>query len=84
MTVVGDHFSGAVPLRNPPPKNTIFGDGRLYRTVSRKDYQIKTDLLREPRLKSKNRGGALSQLPLKITPLNMFFPPRNSAAEHHC
>ena len=39
-------------------------------------------LLREPRLKSNNRSGALSQPSLKLTPINMLLPPRDSTAKH--
>jgi len=60
----------------------IFGNARLYRTVSRRDRLPKTVLLREPRLKSNNRGGALSQPPLKISRLNMLVPAHDSVVYH--
>jgi hypothetical protein len=42
------------------------------------DYQIKIVFLREPRRKSKNKGGALGQPLLKVKPpLNMLLPPHD-------
>jgi hypothetical protein len=38
-------------------------------------------LLREPRLKSINRGGALNQPPLKIIPVKILLPPGDNATD---
>jgi hypothetical protein len=73
-------FIGVVP--EPPLKLRFLGWSSLQNLLS--DRLSKIVLLREPRLKSNNRGGALSQSPLKTTHLNMLLPPHDSAAEHHC
>jgi hypothetical protein len=65
-TVAENQFSEAVRgsfLKRTATENMIFGDGYFYRTVSRKDKVSETVLLREPRLKSDNRSGVLSQPP---------------------